>query len=133
MSWSIVAWGSVHLDDFPKLGDQRREVFNHRLPEDIKIDVKVDMSETVSHANNIPPRDLRKVFAAFGSHISRCLSYDFNGFNERQHQLSISVEGTPGFVLSKECSFLRGIQHVAQTDSVILLHTAPQRREALPA
>jgi len=51
----------------------------------------------------------------------------------RQHQLSISVEGTPGFVLSKECSFLCGIQHVAQTDSVILLHTAPPRSEALPA
>lgn len=52
-----------HGDDSRDISAKGRDIFNGCVPEDLPIEVEVGMCDSVSHGDELPPRDLRVAIA----------------------------------------------------------------------
>src|SRR3990172_491299 len=111
---------------FLKLLNQRWKVISDSAPQDIEVNVKISVYEAVSHANNIPPRNIRKIRSGLISDIRRCFPNDLNRLNHGKNKFSIPSKRFARLALNKGNSLPCRIDHMLNSNLISLLHTAPQ-------
>jgi hypothetical protein len=61
------------------LGQEFRNRFRRRRPQDVVIDIEIGMNQSMTHTADERPRNLRVLVAKFGTDLTRGLSHDLDG------------------------------------------------------
>ena len=112
-SGSYAPLSGIRRLDQLKQGNQIRQIFLNRLPNDIEVDVKVRMHESVSHTDEFIPRNIRQLLACCLGHPSRSLTDDFDLLHQRHDELAVRVQVPAGSTGSEGCGLPSGIHHMA--------------------
>jgi len=69
---------------------KRWKVFLHRLPEDVQVDIEISMNQTVAHANNVIPGNVRKVSSRILRNLIGGFPDDLDVLNQGERQFAVT-------------------------------------------
>jgi hypothetical protein len=113
--------------------EQAREVFGHRLPQDIEVDVEVVVDEAVTHASGSGPGDSGFGGPQFGADLLGSFADDLDEFGNGESQQLVTVEVCPLSPCAVRNRFGRSLGGVPQADLVVRprkpgVRSRPRRR-----
>lgn len=111
-------------DDFFQVNDEGRKITLNRIPDTIKVNVKISVDKPVPHGDDFWPWNLRVGQPALLGHLRGGLPYDFNATDKGEGEHSVGIEGGTRLILNEGNRLFRSVQHVAQANQIILGHTA---------
>ena len=94
-------------------GEQLREVFGDRLPEDVEVDVEVVVDEAVAHAGGGAPGDRGHRCPAFGADTPGGLADDLDELGQCEPKELVMIEITALLALAVADGLGRGVVQVA--------------------
>jgi hypothetical protein len=73
------------------LGQQLRNRFRGRRPQDVVIDIEIGVNQPMTHAGDECPRNLRMLLAEFSTDLTRGFSHNLDGVKQckRQHRIVV--------------------------------------------
>jgi hypothetical protein len=89
---TVASLERVSLQHFSQLRGERCQVFRHRIPYLVEIDVEVQMYQAVSHGDYLRLRNLRVFIFGFLSHACSRFADNFNAFDQAQGPNVVTFE-----------------------------------------
>ena len=102
------------------------------MPNNIEVDAEVSVDKSVSHGHDCLPGDLRRLQSSGLGHLGSRFADNLDVFDQREDQLAVGLQVGPVSTASKRHGFTGRLQHMAQPDFVIPVHTAPRPPQARP-
>ena len=96
------------------MGDQSRKVTLDRFPYQAQVDVEVGMYESMTHANDFSPRDVRMPLPRFGAQAGRRFSDDLHRFENGELTAPVLRELGVRQSVREAYSVTGGDKHVQQ-------------------